>query len=83
MRALDPCAHPDRQRRPGCAARRILRAFGHRGYDPPFGFAPGVRVGLDCEYDVPAEAFMVLERRPGALRSASGRVQYHAAFARL
>lgn len=30
-------------------------------------------IGLGCEYDVPAEAFMVLELRPGALRGASGR----------
>jgi len=42
-----------------------------------------VRSGLGCAYDVPAEAFMVLELRPGALRGASGRVQYHAAFASL
>ena len=47
------------------------------------GFASGVRVGLGCEYDVPAEAFMVLELRPGALRGATGRVQYHGAFASL
>ncbi len=72
----------------GLAACRRLGAdavvvLGHPGYYPHFGFAPGVRVGLDCEYDVPAEAFMVLELRPGALRSASGRVQYHAAFASL
>lgn len=43
----------------------------------------GVRIGLGCEYDVPAEAFMVLELRPGALRGATGRVLYHAAFASL
>ena len=55
----------------------------HPEYYPRFGFAPGVRSGLDCAYDVPAEAFMVLELRPGALRGASGRVQYHAAFASL
>jgi putative acetyltransferase len=47
------------------------------------GAVPGVRIGLACEYDVPAEAFMVLELRPGALRGATGTVQYHAAFASL
>jgi len=57
--------------------------LGHPGYYPRFGFAPGVRMGLGCEYDVPAEAFMALELRPGALAGASGRVQYHAAFASL
>jgi putative acetyltransferase len=57
--------------------------LGHPAYYPRFGFAPGVRRGLGCEYDVPAEAFMVLELRPGALRGASGTVQYHVVFASL
>ncbi|MGH7349575.1 MAG: GNAT family N-acetyltransferase [Candidatus Rokuibacteriota bacterium] len=57
--------------------------LGHPDYYPRFGFASGVRFGLGCEYDVPAEAFMVLELRPGALPGAAGTVQYHAAFASL
>jgi putative acetyltransferase len=61
----------------------IRPVLGHPEYDPRFGFAPGVRSGLGCEYDVPAEAFMVLELRPGALRGAPGKVQYHGAFASL
>jgi len=61
----------------------IRPVLGHPEYYPRFGFALGVRSGLGCEYDVPAEAFMGLELRPGALRGASGRVQYHAAFASL
>ncbi|HEY7437740.1 MAG TPA: N-acetyltransferase [Methylomirabilota bacterium] len=67
-------------RRLGAAAVVVL---GHPDYYPRFGFIPGVRIGLGCEYDVPAEAFMVRELRPGALRGASGRVQYHAALASL
>jgi putative acetyltransferase len=59
----------------------IRPVLGHLEYYPRFGFALGVRIGLGCEYDVPAEAFMVLELRPGALWGASGRVQYRAAFA--
>jgi putative acetyltransferase len=47
------------------------------------GDQAGVRRGLGCEYDGPAEAFMALELRPGTLRGASGTVQYHAAFASL
>ncbi|MEX2223069.1 MAG: N-acetyltransferase [Candidatus Rokuibacteriota bacterium] len=54
--------------------------LGHPDYYPRFGFSPGVRFGLGCEYDVPDEAFMVQELRPGALRGASGKVRYHAAF---
>jgi putative acetyltransferase len=44
---------------------------------------PGVRRGLGCEYDVPADAFMVLPLRADALRGAAGTVRYHAAFASL
>jgi putative acetyltransferase len=59
--------------RAGLEACRRLAAdavvvVGHPRYYPRFGFAPGVRSGLGCEYDVPVEAFMVLELRPGALR---------------
>jgi|SRR5688572_12998714 len=61
----------------GAAAAVVL---GHPGYYPKFGFAPAARYGLSCEYDVPAEAFMALETLPGALRGASGKVKYHAAF---
>jgi putative acetyltransferase len=72
--------------RAGLEACRRLPAdavvvLGHPAYYPRFGFAPGVHGGLGCEYDVPAEAFMVLELRPGALRGAAGAVRYHAAFA--
>ena len=55
--------------------------LGHPGYYPKFGFSPAVRFGLDCEYEVPAEAFMALELRPGALRGAAGTLKYHPAFA--
>ena len=74
--------------RAGLEACRRLPAdavvvLGHPAYYPRFGFVPGVRRGLGCEYDVPVEAFMVLELRPGALRGASGTIQYHRAFASL
>jgi putative acetyltransferase len=53
---------------------------GHPEYYPRFGFVPAGRFGLSSEYDVPPEAFMALELRPGALRGASGTVRYHDAF---
>ncbi len=56
--------------------------LGHPAYYPRFGFAPAARFGLDCAYDVPEEAFMALELRPGYLRAASGTVAYHGAFGR-
>ena len=61
----------------GAAAVVVL---GHPGFYPSFGFSPGARFGIACEYDVPQEAFMAMELRPGALRGATGTVKYHAAF---
>ncbi len=57
--------------------------LGHPEFYPKFGFSPGERFGLRCEYDAPAEAFMAIELRAGALRKASGTVKYHAAFSQL
>jgi putative acetyltransferase len=42
---------------------------------------PAARLGLSCEYDVPAEAFMAMELEPSGLRGAAGTVSYHPAFA--
>lgn len=46
-----------------------------------FGFAPAQNWGLSCEYDVPAEAFQVLELQNGALQACRGIVQYRSEFA--
>ncbi len=85
---------PSRQRRGiGCALVRAglercralgvgaVVVLGHPGYYPRFGFSPSSRFGIDSEYDVPAEAFMVCELEPGFLREAAGTIRYHAAFA--
>jgi putative acetyltransferase len=61
----------------GAAAVVVL---GHPDFYPKFGFSPAASFGLSCEYDVPQEAFMAIELRPGALRGVSGTVKYHAAF---
>lgn len=57
--------------------------LGHPAYYPRFGFSPSVHFGIRSEYEVPEEAFMVLELQPGFLRGISGTVQYHAAFAKV
>ncbi len=57
--------------------------LGHAGYYPRFGFAPAAAFGMACEYDVPQDAFMVLELEPGYLRGASGTVRYHPTFGNL
>lgn len=64
-------------RRHGFGAVVVL---GHPEYYPRFGFVPAARFGIGCEYEVPSEAFMVIELQPGHLEGASGRVEYHAAF---
>ena len=53
---------------------------GHPEYYPRFGFVAASAKGLQCEYDVPDEAFMAVELRPGSLGGAAGLVKYHAAF---
>lgn len=54
--------------------------LGHPSYYPRFGFVPTDRVGLHCGYDVPSEAFMMLELQPGYLQNVQGIVTYHPVF---
>ena len=62
----------------GCCA---LVVVGHPEYYPRFGFVPADQYTLRCEYDVPADVFMVAELEAGALNGASGLVRYDDAFA--
>lgn len=55
--------------------------LGHPGYYPRFGFEPAARFGIDCEYDVPEEAFMALELKSDYLAGSSGTIAFHGAFA--
>ena len=57
--------------------------LGHPGYYPRFGFTPAVRFGIGCEYEVPDEAFMIVELYPGYLVGVTGTFQYHAVFRNL
>lgn len=65
------------------AGAEAVVVLGHADYYPRFGFRPARDYGLDCEYDVPPENFMVLELHDGALDPVSGTVRYHEAFAEL
>jgi putative acetyltransferase len=58
----------------------IVVVLGHPEYYPRFGFIPAIQKGLRCEYQVPDEAFMVLELIPDALKGRRGLVKYHPAF---
>jgi putative acetyltransferase len=57
--------------------------LGHPDYYPRFGFVPAVNFAIRCEFEVPDEAFMVMELQPGYLRGAKGTVKYLAAFDKL
>lgn len=54
--------------------------LGHPAYYPRFGFVPASRHGIRSVYEVPDEAYLVVELQPGHLDGLAGTVQYHAAF---
>ena len=61
----------------------VVVVLGHPGFYSRFGFAPASTRGLRCEFDVPDEAFLVVELVPGALGARQGLVRYHPEFARV
>ncbi|MCF6284384.1 MAG: N-acetyltransferase [Candidatus Hydrogenedentes bacterium] len=66
-----------RCRRLGFAAVVVL---GHPEYYPRFGFSPASKFGIDSEYDVPDDVFMILELHPDTLDGKHGIIKYHSAF---
>ena len=54
--------------------------LGHPAYYPRFGFRPSTQFGIDSEYEVPEEVFMLMELVEGALNGKAGRISYHDAF---
>jgi putative acetyltransferase len=62
------------------AGHSLVVVVGHPGYYPRFGFIPARPRGLTCQYDVPDEAFMVVELQPGSLRGVGGIVRYPPEF---
>jgi putative acetyltransferase len=68
---LDRCKETD------CDAVVVV---GHPSYYPRFGFLPGSRYSIKCEYDVPDDVFMIVELRAEALRGSSGVVSYDRLF---
>ena len=54
--------------------------LGHPEYYPKFGFMPSIKFGIKSEYDVPDEAFMVLELKKDSLKDKYGVIKYHTAF---
>lgn len=62
---------------------QAIVVLGHADYYPKFGFVPSLQFNIQCEYNVPAENFMILELEEGALSGVSGVAQYHPAFSEL
>jgi putative acetyltransferase len=58
----------------------IVVVVGHPEFYPRFGFMPARQRGLECEYPVPNEAFVVAELRDKALAEVRGVVKYHPEF---
>ena len=58
----------------------LVVVLGHPEFYPRFGFKPASDYGLHCVYPAPPEAFMVLELKPGTLKTASGLVKYQPEF---
>ena len=54
--------------------------LGHPEYYPRFGFLPSVRYGIKSDYEVPDEAFMILELRKNSLKDRSGVIKFNPAF---
>jgi putative acetyltransferase len=63
------------------AGHEVVFVLGHTGFYPRFGFRPAAARGLHCQWDVPADVFMVVALQPDALRGRRGTVHYHDAFA--
>lgn len=58
----------------------IVVVLGHPDYYPRFGFVLAKPKGIDCEFEAPDEAWMVLELREGALTGRSGTVKFQPEF---
>ncbi len=59
----------------------LVVVLGHPNYYPRFGFVPTQPFGILCEYDVPADVFMLQELKKGVVSKLTGTIKYHAAFA--
>lgn len=59
---------------------KSIVVLGHENYYPKFGFKKASNYGIKAPFDVPDEAYMVLELLPNALNEVNGVVEYSQAF---
>jgi len=64
----------------GKSGHEVVVVLGHPNFYPRFGFKPANSFGIKCEFDVPDEAFMVVELKEGALANRVGTVKYQPEF---
>jgi putative acetyltransferase len=62
------------------AGQTCVVVLGHPEYYPRFGFVPAARYGIKSEFDVPDEAFMIIELSPGVLSRRRGIAKYQPEF---
>ena len=58
----------------------VVVVVGHPAYYPRFGFSSARAKGLEATFEVPDEAFLVLELAPGALDGIAGVIKYPPPF---
>ena len=68
---LEKCRH---------LGHEVVFVLGHPDYYPRFGFVLAKPKGIECEFEVPDEAWMVLELREGALAGRQGTVRFQPEF---
>lgn len=54
--------------------------LGHEQYYPKFGFLPAAGWQIKAPFEVPSDAFMALELKPGGLLGVNGTVEYAKEF---
>jgi len=58
----------------------LVVLLGHADYYPRFGFVPARSRGIECEFEAPDEAWMMLELREGTLGGRKGTVKFQPEF---
>jgi putative acetyltransferase len=58
----------------------FIIVLGHADYYPRFGFKPASAYGIQCEWEVPDEVFMVLALDESKMGSVSGLAKYRPEF---
>jgi putative acetyltransferase len=66
-----------RLRQAGCPCILVV---GHADYYPRFGFRPAHTLGIQCQWEVPDDVFMVLVLDPAKMQGASGLANYRPEF---